>query len=274
MNTSSYLTSLFAQSFLRRHNAGRARAGLRIASGRRINRAADDAAGMAISQRLSSRIESYRRAETNTVTGLSMARTAESGAASISDTLIRMRELATQAANGDLTSTDRDLLDTEYQALLSEVDRLSDATEFNGTELLAGGSNTIAFQVGTGTSSQDRIDVGFGGISTSSLSIDSTLISDGTGSNATSALSSIDTAIEQVSQKRATFGASVNRLDGAAGAIVRTRTHHQIALSSILDADIASESAAYAQFDIRAKAAASIVAQANQNAGLVLRLLS
>lgn len=273
MNISSYLTSLFAQSYLRQHDADRARAGLRIASGRRINSAADDAAGSAISERLSARIESYRRAETNTITGLSMARTAESGAASISDTLIRMRELATQAANGDLTSTDRDLLDTEYQALLSEVDRLSDATEFNGTELLAGGATTLSFQVGVGTSSQDQIDVALGGISTSSLSIDTTLVSDGTGTNASNAISAIDTALEQVSQKRAALGASVNRLDGAAGAIASTRTNHQIALSAIRDADVASESAAYALSGIRSQAAASVMAQANTNATLVLRLL-
>lgn len=273
MNTSSYLTSLFAQSYLRRHNADRARAGLRLASGRRINSAADDAAGSAISERLSARIESYRRAETNTITGLSMARTAESGAASISDTLIRMRELATQAANGDLTSTDRDLLDTEYQALLSEVDRLSDATDFNGTELLAGGATTVSFQVGIGTTSQDQIDVTFGGVSTSSLSIDATLVSDGTGANASTALSAIDAALEQVAQKRAALGASVNVLDGAAGALVSTRTHHEIALSAILDADVASESAAYALADIRSQAAVSVMAQANTNASLVLRLL-
>jgi len=273
LKLSSSLTSLFAQRDHKKHSADRRRAALRLASGRRVNSAADDAASMAISERLRAQIESYRRAETNTTMGLSMARTAESGASSISDTLIRMRELATQAANGVLNSTDRDLLDTEYQALLSEVDRLSESTAFNGTELLAGGATTVSFQVGIGTTSNDQIGVSFGGLSTSSLSIGATLLTDGTGTNASNALSAIDDAIEQVSQKRAALGASFNRLDGAAGAIVTTRTNHELALSSIVDADVAAESAAYALSDIRSRASVSVMAQANQNAGLVLALL-
>ncbi|MEM9695407.1 MAG: flagellin FliC, partial [Myxococcota bacterium] len=145
------VASLKAQSNLNKSQGALGKSFERLSSGFRINSAADDAAGLAVSESLNSRVRSYAVAERNTNNGISMANTAEGGLNEISGVVVRMRELAVQAANGDLTSTDRGFLDTEFQALSSEIDRLAETTEFNGRELLAGTTSTISFQVGIGT---------------------------------------------------------------------------------------------------------------------------
>lgn len=257
-----------------RHQSRWRKAGERLASGRRIHRSSDDAAGLAISVQLQSRVESYRQASRNTGSALAMVRTAESGASGISDTLIRMRELATQAANGALTSTDRGLIDTEYQALLEEVGRLSETTEMRGTELLAGTANTVSFQVGIGSGSDSQIDVAFGGITATSLGVGSSSVAGADGTAATSALDAIDGALEGIGQARARFGASMSRLEAADSFNATASINLEAARSTLADADVAVEAAVFAQAEIGMQASMSLLAAGNPIPNLVLSLLS
>ena len=136
----------------------------RLSSGFRINKASDDAAGMGISESLKARIRSFTVSERNTNNAISMTNTAEGGLNQISGILIRMRELAVQSANGDLNSTDRSYINTEFQLLKSEITRLAQTTKFNSHGLLAGTDATFTFQVGINTTSFDTISVTFGGV--------------------------------------------------------------------------------------------------------------
>ena len=143
----------------------------KLSSGYRINSASDDAAGLGVSESLKARIRSFSVAERNTNNAIGMTRTAEGGLSEVSGIVLRMRELAVQSANGDLTSTDRSYLDTEFQQMKSEIDRVANSTQLNGVDLLGGTSASISFQVGIGTTSNDTIAVSFGGISSTGLEI-------------------------------------------------------------------------------------------------------
>jgi flagellin len=246
----------------------------RLSSGFRINSAADDASGLAISENLRAHIRSYAQAERNTNQAISMSQTAEGGAGSISEVIIRMRELAVQSSNGSLTSADRSLLDIEFQQLKGEVDRLAEATEFNGTELLAGSDSTIVFQVGINATSYDTISVTFGGIGTTGLGIGLSRVS---GSNATSAnlaITALDGALTSVSSKRAGFGAATNRLTFAVSHAEDIRFNLEAADSAIRDADIASETALLARHQVLVQAGTSVLVQANLIPSFALNLLT
>ena len=245
----------------------------RLSSGFRINTAADDAAGLGISENLKSKIRSYSVAERNTNNAISMANTAESGLNQISGIIIRMRELAVQSANGDLTSTDRGYLDTEFQLLKDEITRLAETTEFNGKELLAGTATSISFQVGINTTSFDTISLEFGGVSLSSLGINGAGVSGTTAAGATAAIDSLDTALQAVSTNRAKFGAATNRLTIAVSNSQAIRTNLQAANSAIRDVDVAEETAQLARSQVLLQAGTSILAQANQAPQQALSLL-
>ncbi len=273
----SYVTNvpaLMAQRHLSLSLGGLSQSLNRLSSGFRINSAADDAAGLAISQSLRAQIRSYAQAERNTNVGISMAETAESSAGEIGDIIIRMRELGVQAANGDLTSTDRDLLDTEYQELVSEIDRLADATEFNGAELLAGNLNTVTFQVGIDAGSQSQIAVAFGGVSVVNLGLSNTLLTGSAATNATAAITALDGALDSISMTQSRLGAAVNRLTFAFENNETTRTNLESANSAIRDADIATETANLARYQVLIQAGVSVLATANQLPSLALSLLS
>ncbi len=266
--------SLMAQRYLSLNQTGLSQSLNRLSSGFRINSAADDAAGLGISQSLRAQIRSYAQAERNTNVGISMAETAESSASEISDIIIRMRELGVQAANGDLTSTDRSLLDTEYQELVTEIDRLADATEFNGSELLAGALNTISFQVGIDASSNSQIDVGFGGVSVSNLGLSGTLLTGSAATNATAAITALDSALSSISLTQSRLGAAVNRLTFAVENNEATRTNLEAANSAIRDTDVATETANLARYQVLLQAGVSVLATANQVPTLALSFLS
>ncbi len=252
---------------------GTERSWLRMVTGRRINSAADDAAGVAISAALEAQTRSYAQSERNIGSALSMVRTAESGASMIGGMLTRMRELAVQSADGALSETDRGFLDTEFQQLKAEVDRVSGTTEFNGRELLGGAAQTLDFQVGAGTDVNDRIGVEFGGVSASSLGVGSAVIGGMDGSGGVAAIDMIDDAMSALNTRRATFGAVSNRLAGAYESSVDKRTNLLSALSRIRDADIASEATTAASFQVSLQAATAIGASANQLSTIALRLL-
>ncbi|MSP23956.1 MAG: flagellin FliC [Myxococcales bacterium] len=269
------VASLDAQKSLSRTATALQKSFQRLSSGFRINSGADDAAGLGVSESLKARIKSFAVAERNTSNAISMARTAEGGLSEISGIVLRMRELAVQSANGDLTSTDRSYIDTEFQALKSEITRLADSTEFNGKELLTGDStSSVAFQVGIGTdSAQDTISVDFGGITLSSLGLSGVSVGGSGQTNATNAIAKVDTALKEVSTKRATFGSSLNRLGIAQSNSQTIRTNLEAANSAIRDVDIAEESSLLARSQVLLQAGTSILAQANQAPQLALSLL-
>ncbi len=245
----------------------------RLSSGFRINQASDDSAGMGISESLKAKIRSFGVAERNTNVAISMANTAEGGLSEISNIVSRMRELAVQGANGDLTSTDRSYIDTEFGLLKDEITRLAEATEFNGKELLAGTAADVTFQVGINTSTYDSISVSFGGVSLSSLSLSGISVGGSSAANATAAITAIDTAISTVSSRRAEFGAASNRLQIAVSNSMTMRTNLAAANSVIRDVDVADETAVLARSQVLLQAGTSVLAQANQNPTLALSLL-
>jgi flagellin len=267
------VASLNAQRSLGRTQNSLSKSFERLSSGLRINSASDDAAGLGVSEGLKARIRSYSVAERNTTSGLNMAKTAESGLGEISGIVIRMRELAVQSANGDLNSTDREFIDTEFQLLKSEINRLAGSTEFNGIELLAGSSVDVDFQVGVTTTEDDVISVSFGGISTTSLGITGISVDGSDSTNATGAITSLDDALTQISTNRATFGAAANRLQLALNSAQTIRTNLEAANSSISDVDVAEETSILARSQVLLQAGTSVLAQANQAPQLVLQLL-
>lgn len=267
------VASLQAQKNLSKSQGALGKSFERLSSGFRINSAADDAAGLAVSESLRSRIRSFSVAERNTNNGISMAKTAEGGLSQVSGIVVRMRELAVQSANGDLTSTDRGYLDTEFQLLKDEITRLTETTEFNGKELLAGAATSISFQVGINTTTYDTISVDFGGVSVSSLGLSGTSISGATAANAQTAITALDGALQSVSTTRAKFGAATNRLNHAVSNSQTIRTNLSAANSAIRDVDVAEETAALARSQVLLQAGTSVLAQANQTPSLALSLI-
>lgn len=265
--------SLNAQKNLNKAQSTLQQSFQRLSSGFRVNSASDDAAGLGVSESLKSRIRSFKVAERNTSNAISMANTAEGGLNEISGIIVRMRELAVQSANGDLTSTDRGYVNTEFALLKEEIDRLAETTEFNGKELLAGTAASISFQVGINTSSFDTIAVDFGGISVSNLGLSGISVGGATATNATAAIDAIDTALGQVSTSRAEFGAAANRLGIAVANSQTMRTNLEAANSVIRDVDVAAETAVLARSQVLLQAGTSVLAQANQTPVLALSLL-
>lgn len=267
------VASLSAQKNLAGSTMGLQKSFERLSSGYRINGAADDAAGLAISESLKAQTRSFAVAERNANNGISMVNTAEGGLGEMSDMLIRMRELAVQSSNGDLTTNDRANIDVEYQELVSEIDRVSNTTEFNGTELLSGAAANIDFQVGIGTTADDRITVGFGGVDTTTLGVAATSVTGADATNAQAAITALDTALDTVSSRRASFGAANNRLQVAVSSNQTIRTNLEAANSRIRDVDVAEETSKMARSQVLQQAGTSVLAQANQAPQLALSLL-
>jgi flagellin len=235
----------------------------RLSSGLRINSAKDDAAGLAISENMRMQIRSYTVVERNANDGISMAQTAEGALGQISDVLGRLRELAAQGANGSLSTSDRDYLQTEFTSLKSEIARLMTSTKFNGVQLIGAASTTIDFQVGINNVAEDRIAMTFGALALSSLLSNTTRVS-GTAGNSRSALDVIDGALTRITTARARYGAFMNRLEITTANLQTMRLNVSSAASRIRDVDVAEESANLARQQVLSQAGASILAQANQ----------
>jgi flagellin len=245
----------------------------KLSSGYRINSASDDAAGLGISEQMGAQIRSYAVAERNTNNGISMAQTAEGALGQVGSMLQRMRELAVEGSNGDLTSTDRGFLDTEFTQLKQEVDRISTSTTFNGQGLLSGTANTITFQVGINNTSNDQINVVFGGVDLTALGLNGSSVSGATATNAQTAIDSIDAAIATISTQRSNYGAAMNRMQVTVSNIQSMSTNLSAANSRIKDVDIAQETAAMSKNQVLSQAGAAVLAQANQAPQLALTLL-
>jgi flagellin len=244
----------------------------KLSSGFRVNSAADDAAGLAVSESMKSQIRSYTVAERNAGDAISMAQTAEGSLGEVHDILGRMRELAVQSSNGSLTDTDRGYLNTEFGSLQSEITRIQGSAKFNGVSLVNATSATVKFQVGLNNVSSDQIDVTFGGVALTTVSGNaSTNVSKASG--ALKALASIDTAIGSVSSYRSKFGSAMNRLDVATSSIQTMRLNISAANSRIRDVDVATETSNLSKNQVLTQAGASILAQTNQVPQMAFGLL-
>jgi flagellin len=269
----SNIASLEAQRNLSKTQVDQSMNFQRLSSGMRINGAADDAAGLAISENLNAQVRSFSVAERNSNNAISMAQTAESALGQVSSILTRMRELAVQGANGDLGATDRGYLDTEFQSLRSEITRISDSTLFNGRQLLGGAATTVTFQVGINNTTSDRIDVSFGGVDLTALGLAASNLAGATAATSQAAIGAIDGAITNVSTRRATFGASMNRLATTVANLQSMKTNMSAAHSRIKDVDVAEETASMARNQVLSQAAVAILSQANQAPQLAMSLL-
>ncbi len=275
LNIQTNVSSLEAQLSLSRNQRALQSSFEKLSSGFRVNSAADDAAGLVISEGMKSQIRSYSVAERNAADGISMAQTAEGALGEIHNILGRMRELAMQASNGSLTSTDRDYIDSEFESLQSEIGRIQASTKFNGTDLISStASNTITFQVGLNNDTNDQIQVGFNGLDLSGITDTANAdVSGATTANALACLSAVDTAIATVSTARSNFGAAMNKLDVATNNIQTMRLNLSSANSRIRDVDVAEETAKMARAQVLSQAGVSVLAQANQLPQLAMNLI-
>src|SRR6188768_2019007 len=205
----SNIPSLQAQKNLGKSTAALNTSFDKLSSGLRISSAADDAAGLAISESMSTQIRSFTIAERNAQDAVSMVQTAEGALAEVHSIMGRLRELAMQAANGSYTSTDRGFLDTEYQALKAEIGRIQQSAKFNGKELLANNVSTIQFQIGLNNTQSDQLALSFGGVGLTAITTSTNLISGSSISAALAALSIIDNTLTTVSTQRAKYGATM-----------------------------------------------------------------
>jgi flagellin len=242
----------------------------KLSTGMRINTAADDAAGLAISERFKAQIRSLSQAERNANDGISLTQTAESAMNEIGSALTRMRELAVQASNGTLATADRGYIDDEAQDLVAEIDRISEVTEFNGTKLLDG-SFIADMQVGTKDTADDRINITIAQNDFATIAGGTIDLSTATGAQA--ALTTLDTAIDAVSANRASIGTVQNRLQVSISNLGSARENISAANSRIRDVDIASETAEMTRNNILMQAGVSVLAQANQAPSVAMSLL-
>lgn len=268
------VASLQAQNSVGKVNKESQESLSKLSSGQRINKAADDAAGLAISEKLKAEIRSVNQANRNANDGISMVQVAEGGLNETSNILTRMRELAIQSASDTVGDTERGMTNLEYQQLKSEVDRISKVTEFNGKKLLSGQGDKMEFQIGTGADEfQDRIsfepsqiDSGMETLGVSSLEVASK-------EGAQDSLSVVDAAIEKVSGQRAVLGAIQNRLTSTSNNLQTSAENMSAANSRIRDVDYAEETAKQARNQIISAAGTSVLAQANMNGQNALKLI-
>jgi flagellin len=246
----------------------------KLASGTRIVKASDDAAGMAISEKLKANIRSSQQADRNANDGISMIQVAEGGLNEIQNILTRFRELSIQSASDTVGDTEREFTDKEFQQLKSELDRISQVTQFNGTSLLDGSGDEKEFQVGLNNDEfQDRIVYDSGAINASLSELDLDGIEVSSKEGAQDSLENIDNAITTVSGQRATLGALQNRLISTSQNLQVSVENQSAANSRIRDLDYAAETATNAKNNIMQQAGTSVLSQANVKAQGALRLI-
>jgi len=266
------VSSLVAQGNLSKTAEGLSKSISRLSSGLRVQSAADDAAGLAISEDFKASIRSLTQAKRNANDGVSLIQTADGSLKEVSGLLTRMRELAVQSRNGTNNSTQRGYLMDEFDQLRSEIDRIVNTTEFNGVSLLDGDqASGLSFQVGMGTSSDDRLTISIATSNSSALGLDASTIS--TTGGADGAIDALDDAIEDISSRRATLGAMQNRLTTTMSNLETYATNLAAANSRIVDVDVAEETANLTKGQILMQAGTAMLAQANQGPSVALSLL-
>jgi flagellin len=247
----------------------------RLSSGLRVNSAADDSAGLAISTTMNAQVRGMNQATRNANDGISLVQTADGALNETSNILTRMRELAVQSASGTLNdATDRQYITNEFTELKAEIDRIAGSTKFNGQDLLTGAGGvggTFTIQVGTGTTVDDTIDLVTEDATTTGLAVNGSTVD--TAANAKTAIDSIDDAIDTINNLRSTLGASQNRLTSTINNLQVGRENTSAAQSRIQDVDVAAETANMTRANILSQAGVSILAQANQAPQAALKLL-
>ena len=271
------VSSLNAQRNLNRTQNAMGKSFQRLSSGMRINQGADDAAGLAISEKLKSQIRSMNQARRNANDGISLLQTAEGAMNEVSGILTRMRELAIQSSTDTVGSVERSFINDELTALRDEIDRLSEVTEFNGTKLLDGSATSLEFQVGINATSNDRITAQIQDMHATALgtSAASSLqsVNLGTITGARRALGILDDAITDISRSRSDIGALQNRMQTTIANLASAAENLTAANSRIRDVDVAEESANLTKNNILMQAGVSVLAQANQSPSIALSLL-
>lgn len=269
------IASLNAQRNLMGTKLGLDKSLEKLSSGYRINRAGDDAAGLAISENLKAQIRGLKQASRNAQDGVSLVQVAEGSLSEISSIMIRLRELAVQAASDTIGPVERQFLNVEYDQLISETDRIADGTEFNGTQLLSGTGSILDFQVGTRNDPNiDRLsfDASKADANAAALGVNLTSVADK--ASAQNSLTAIDQAIVSVSAMRADFGAIQNRLQSTISNTAVSVENMAAANSRIRDVDVAEETSELTRNNILLNAGTSVLAQANQSAQSALTLLN
>ena len=247
----------------------------RLSSGSRINRAGDDAAGLAISESLRAQIRGFRQAKRNAQDGVSMIQVTEGGLNEISNMIVRLRELAIQAASDTIGDKERSFTDREFQALKSEMDRIAQSTNFNGTPLLSGKAGVFEMQVGIFNNPlSDRITYN---AENSNVTLESLgIVGEGVSTKlgAQTSLSALDEALTRVNSVRADLGAMQNRLQSTINSLAINDENLSAANSRIRDADLAQEVSEMTKNNILMQAGISVLGQANQQSQAALKLLS
>jgi len=242
----------------------------RLSSGLRINRAGDDAAGLAISENMRASIRSMNQAMRNANDGVSMLQVAEGALNETSNILVRMRELATQSASGTVGSDQRTAINSEFTKLAAEIDRIASVTEFNGTKLLDGSKTSVDLQIGAKNTSADKLTINLAKAFASDIGATGSV---STQAGAQAALDALDTAINSVSSQRGDLGSYMNRLQSTINNLQVAVENTSAAESRIRDVDVASETAAMTRAQVLVQAGTSILAQANQTPQAALSLL-
>ena len=264
MTINTNVNSLNAQRNLSSSQGSLATSMQRLSSGLRINSAKDDAAGLAIADRMNAQINGINVAVRNANDGISLAQTAEGALSTVTDVLQRMRELAVQAQNGSNGTSDRANLNTEYQQLSAEITRIAAQTKFNGTAIVGASAGAQVFQIGANNG--DTLTI----TTTTVTTVAGDLT---TSANASTAVAALDTALDTITTSRATYGAMINRFQFAINNLQVTGENQNAARGRIMDADFASETANLARAQILQQAGTAMVAQANQLPQAVLSLL-
>ena len=264
MTINTNVVSLNAQRNLSNSKMTLATAMERLSSGLRINSARDDAAGLAIADRMNAQVRGINVAIRNANDGISLGQTAEGALSTITDALQRMRELAIQSQNGTNSASDRINLDAEYQQLSSEITRISDQTKFNGVAIVGASAGANVFQVGPNNG--DTLTI----TTTQVTTVAGDVLTTG---GANTAVTALDTALDAINTSRAIYGAAMNRFSLAISNLQITGENQAAARGRIVDADFAAETASLSRAQIMQQAGGAMVAQANQLPNQVLALL-
>jgi flagellin len=249
----------------------------RLSTGLRVNSAKDDAAGLAIANRMDAQARGMNVSIRNANDGISLAQTAEGALGKVTDMLQRMRELAVQSANSTNTSTDRTSLNAEFRQLGDEIERTLTSTRFNGQAILAGSAGALQFQIGANNAATDQLTITTSNMSTNAsvaaVSSSAAVITGTSGGTAAAMITTIDTALDAVNSERATYGAVQNRFEAVISNLQIAAENQAAARSRIMDADFAKETASLTRAQILQQAGTAMLAQANAAPQSVLSLL-
>ncbi len=274
LRISTNVASLNAQKNISFTQRGTMTSLARLSSGYRINQAADDAAGLAISENLKGQIRGLRQASRNANDGISLVQVAEGGLNEVSNMMIRLRDLAVQSASDTLGDTERKFMDTEYQQLKSEIQRISEVTQFNGRDLLNGTGGEIDIQVGTHNDAfKDRISFNASAANASLEALGVVAENVATKEAAQTSIDAVDSAMVSVNAIRANFGAMQNRLSSTTANLAVADENLSAANSRIRDADVAAESSEMVRNNILTQAGVATLAQANNISQVALKLI-